>query len=105
VNDVQIHPGSPEGREARKLALRLIAARLGAGRVEKAAPYEEEFNRIIETDDRAGTANLLHALTDVVWALVVLAGTEEGREVLSNEDRSPEDLLALVEKMLDELTP
>jgi hypothetical protein len=104
-----LDPDSPSARHARKLALRLVAARIGAFPVPTV--YEKELSAVVnEIDgDPETTACILLEFAELAWVLLLVARdeigeVEEGEEefdVQRLREQPVEALLAFVEKYLD----
>jgi hypothetical protein len=112
--NIDIDWTSPEGERARVLAFRLIAARMGAGRLvddEGQAPgraaLAQEFTRVFREvfdesesrqDEMTLIANLVNALVEISRILLVVVRLDEP----GLREMSDEDILALLDRGFDE---
>jgi hypothetical protein len=109
--NIDLSPDSPEAKEGRTLALRLLTARLAAGRLEDASTYNAEVEDVLKGLG-AGSSSVDALLTrvaflvagsiEIAWALRVMTvlDPEVGDYLRSADDPA---VLAFIEQKLDEL--
>ncbi|MEK6275984.1 MAG: hypothetical protein AABM30_11710 [Actinomycetota bacterium] len=96
--------GPSRSARSRQLTLRLVAARIGAGRATPAV-YFDEFNAVMRevAGDAETFGHMINELTEIAWSLLcfVLEPEDEGIDLAWFREQDEATIMALVENWLD----